>query len=218
MDDKSFDALKLRMQIVPAADRWPDDLHHWATLKSAALEARSRVAKVDEAVAAIDEDPTLSAQGKAERRRQVAEKALAEAEASQALDGARQSVDRMMQRWNAKLGEGIEPPEDPRGVAVAVQIRDHVAAMKDGRLAFVERNLHDATLVSAILTAPAFLSGLSDTEVGVIRGKIEERVSPEIVKARSDTAKALAETEQGWTRAIRLIAERGGIEPVRKVA
>jgi hypothetical protein len=119
MDDKSFDELKLRMQIVPAADRWPDDLHHhWATLKSAALEARSRVAKVDEAVAAIDEDPTLSAQGKAERRRQVAEKALAEAEASQALDGARQSVDRMMQRWNAKLGEGIEPPEDPRGVAV----------------------------------------------------------------------------------------------------
>jgi hypothetical protein len=79
--------------------------------------------------------------------------------------------------------------------------------MKDGRLAFVERNLHDATLVSAILTAPAFLSGLSDTEVGVIRGKIEERVSPEIVKARSDTAKALAETGQGWTRAHQ--ADRG---------
>jgi hypothetical protein len=45
MSDKEFDALKLRMAIVPSAEHFPDNLHHWATLKSAAMEARHRVAK-----------------------------------------------------------------------------------------------------------------------------------------------------------------------------
>jgi hypothetical protein len=47
----------------------------------------------------------------------------------------------------------------------------------------------------------------------------EESVSPEIAKARSDTAKAMNEVKLGWNRAIKMIEERGALpERKKKVA
>ena len=69
-------------------------------------------------------------------------------------------------------------------------------------------------LVSAVLTAPAFLSGLSDVELGVIRQKVEKRVlSAEVAEAKATTEKALLAAEKGWARAVDVIAQRGGLQP-----
>jgi hypothetical protein len=57
------------------------------------------------------------------------------------------------------------------------------------------------------LTAPPFLSGLSDAELAMV----EEHISPEIAEARAATLKAMKEAEQGWQRAIDKIGERAGL-------
>ena len=42
---------------------------------------------------------------------------------------------------------------------------------------FLAKHAIDARVASAVIGAPAFLSGLSDTEVGVVKRRIEHRKS-----------------------------------------
>ena len=83
--------------------------------------------------------------------------------------------------------------------------------MKNGKMGFLEKNAADPVVASAILTAPSFLSGLSDVELAVVKHKVEQHVSPEIAEARAATLKAMKEAEQGWQRAIAKIGERAGL-------
>jgi len=76
---------------------------------------------------------------------------------------------------------------------------------------FVEKYAADPVIASAILTAPTFLSGLSDAELTMVWHKVETHVDPAILEARDEAAKALEEAEAGWQRAQDLVAERGGL-------
>jgi hypothetical protein len=67
-------------------------------------------------------------------------------------------------------------------------------------------------VASALLTAPGFLSGLSEAEIGMVRSKVEkDALSPEIVKARTEVENA-PEAKVGWGRAATMIAQRGGLK------
>ena len=79
--------------------------------------------------------------------------------------------------------------------------------MKDvpERMSFLERHGSDAVTARATLTAPPFLA--------MVRSKVEGRHLPaEIVEAKTATANALQEAEQGWRHANDMIAARGGLE------
>jgi hypothetical protein len=52
------------------------------------------------------------------------------------------------------------------------------------RMSFLEAHASEPTVASAILTAPIFLSGLSDAEVAMVRLKVEQHIAPEIIEAR----------------------------------
>jgi len=81
--------------------------------------------------------------------------------------------------------------------------------MKD-RMVFLERNCADPMLANAVLSAPAFLSGLTEGELAFVRSKLEQRVlPPEVVEAKVEVAKALREVEVGWERAKARIASGG---------
>ena len=221
MEDKDFNELRLRMQIAPNMERWPDKYEHSAAMKKAVTEARSRVFKTYAQMDEIDKDANLTPQGKAQQRRKIAEQAIAAAKASKTLEGARDAVTRQCEKWAAKLGEIVKPAEDIATATTYVQIRNRVANMKEGRLAFLDKHAGDPVVASAVMSAPVFLSGLTDVEFAVVKRKVEQHfVSPEIIDARADTEKALADAEAGWARAQRLIEERGGIETEtkRKVA
>lgn len=69
----------------------------------------------------------------------------------------------------------------------------------------------DPATASAIFTAPTFLSGLSYTEVAMVRYKVEQHAPNEMIEARERTAKALRELEQGWQRAQDVIGQRAGL-------
>ena len=47
--------------------------------------------------------------------------------------------------------------------------------------------------------------------LAVVKHKVEQHVSPEIVEARAATLKAMKEAEQGWQKAIGKIGECAGL-------
>jgi hypothetical protein len=83
--------------------------------------------------------------------------------------------------------------------------------MKNDRMGFLEKNAADPIVASAILTAPLFLSGLSEPELAMVKLKVEKHLAPEIAEARAVTLKAMKEAELGWQKAIDKIAERAGL-------
>lgn len=106
---------------------------------------------------------------------------------------------------------GVKPPSDIHQATLHMQIRDRLAAMKGSKVAFLEENGSNSLVVSAILTAPAFLSGLNEPELALLRRRVEQHISPEIAEARDATVQALKEAEHGWQRAKNKIAERAGL-------
>lgn len=191
--------------------RWPGTEHvHWQELRAAVHEARSRLSKFLEAVDEIETDPRLSREGKAEERKKAADKALAAFAGSRALALAQENAGSVMKKWDAKVEGEIKRAADAHEGAIHAQIREKLAGMKDvkDRMMFLERHAADPTLSNAILSVPAFLSGLTEVELAFVRSKLEQRtLPPEVVEAKVALAKALSEVEVGWERARAKIAE-----------
>jgi len=78
-------------------------------------------------------------------------------------------------------------------------------------MAWLDKHGSDSMVASALLTAPACVSGMSDIEISFLRKKVEQHIAPEIVEARDAALKALEQAEQGWQRAQAKIGERGGL-------
>ena len=198
MDDKEFAELQLRAMIVPGQRRWPAPEHvHWQRLHAVANEARERVSKAYRLMDEIDRNADLSREGKDRQRRKAAAQAIADFEASKTLARAREAVAYVMDQWKAKMGMVVKSPSNIAEATVHAQIRDRLAAMKDGRMGLLEKNATDPVVAAALLTAPPFLSGLSDAELALVKHKVEQHVSPEIAEARDATLKAMKEAEAG---------------------
>ena len=204
MNEKDFFELELRAQIVPQQARWPAPEHvHWQRLHAVADEARERVSNAYMLMDEIDRNADLSPEGKDRQRRQVAAQAIADFEASKTLARAHEAVTQVDEQWAAKVGLTVKPASNIHEATVHSQIRDRLAAMKNDKMGFLEKNASDPIVAAAILTAPSFLSDLSDAELALVKHKVEQHVSPEIAEARTATLKAMKEAEAGWRRAHR---------------
>ena len=185
-------------------------------IHDAADEARDRVGKTYAKIDELERDPNLTAVGKAQAIAKVAEQAVADIRKSRALSDAKAAVARQQQIWAAKYGlDDIGKPADDIGLAtIHAQIRERVSSMTSAeRMSFLAKNASDPVIAAAILSAPAFLSGLADHEMTMVRHQVESRsIPPEVAEARVEVAKALAKTERGWTRSIEVIEQRGGLQ------
>ena len=76
---------------------------------------------------------------------------------------------------------------------------------------FVAKHAGDPRVVAAVLGAPAFLSGLTDADINIVKTQVAKRVAPEIAECKAETMRALQDAETGWRAAIRQISERGGL-------
>ncbi len=211
MNDKEFTDLHIRASIVPKAEGWPDDLLHWQRIKAVVIEARTRLSNAYAELERIDADADLSAEGKARKKKKVAAEAIADFQQSKTLASAKETVERQVAKWEEKTGMVIKPPANIAEAVVYSEIRAHLAAMKENKVDFVERHLSDPRVTSAVLSAPPFLSGLTDAEIAVVQTRIEQHVAPEIAGARDATLKAVKEAEHGWQRAMDKIGERAGL-------
>jgi hypothetical protein len=153
----------------------------------------------------------ISATGKAEQCRKIAESTITGFRKATTLDDARAAVARQMQKWADKVDQAIKrpAPDDVATATMYAQVRRHIADMKEGgpahRLSFTDKHYDD--VIDAVLTAPPFLSGLNDAEYNVVRTKFERRIlGEEVVEAKAAAEKAMQEAERGWQRAIKAIA------------
>ena len=184
---------------------------HWAALHDAVYEARECTLKALGSMAAVDEDKSLSLTGKAEKKREIATKAITALSKSPRLVKARSAVEVQVERCNEKLGLTPKAPEGVGAAMIAAEVRAHLAAMKPAeRLAFVDA--HASEVGDAVLSAPAFLSGLTPAELGVVKHRIEQRTDPAAAAAKAEALAALAELERGWRNAFNQIRECGGLE------
>ena len=228
MDDISFEVLKVRAAICPQAELWPrpnfagvtlggdgkkpsmgsgGDLH-WDLLHTCVSHAREHTLKTLGGLSAIDSDKTLSQSGKAQKKKAVAEAAISALEKPAHLTRARDLVEAATKKWDEKLGLLPKPPEDAVGAMLAQEIRGRLLQMKSPeRMVFIDA--HTADVAAAILTAPAWLSGLDPTELAVVKQRIEARGDPEIVKAKKEALEALRDAERGV---------RAGVSQIRTAA
>lgn len=111
------------------------------------------------------------------------------AASAQALQRATLTIDRRyaeLKSYGETLAKNVaEAIEDkfrktPEGLSIAASIRDHVKGLGDKKLEFVfgaVRN-NDKRTVSAVLAAPAFLSGLKDKQHEVVREMAARQWAP----------------------------------------
>ena len=224
MDDYQFELLQIKAAVCPNKDGWPaPDVQisimgnkptisdsHWSALHAAVDDARERATKTLAKLSAIDGDRNLSAAGRALKKREIAEAAIASFEQATTLASAREAVAGQISKWDKQLGLTPEQPETIGDAVIHAEIRSHLAALKPGdRMAFIDA--HSTEVAAAVLAAPSFLSGVNPAELDIVKQRIEARANPEIAEAKAEAAKALQETEAGWPAAIRLISDRGGL-------
>lgn len=225
MNNTEFEAVQLKVLICPQQARWPrPDVEvtrkgetfamrggQWPKLHAVPEEARERVSEAFAEMEAIEADRDLSNEGRARKKKQVAADVIADFQNSKTLEAAKDVVSRLKAKWAEETGLPVRPPSSIGEAMMQAEIRSHLAAMKGSKMDFLSKHAIDPRVAGAILGAPPFLSGLTDTEVGVVKSRIERYVAPEIVKEREVTLKALNEAEQGWQRAIEKIGERAGL-------
>jgi hypothetical protein len=162
-------------------------------------------------MAAIDDDKNLSAAGKESKKKGIAEAAISDFEKSKTLSAARDSVAHQITKWDEEIGLTSKTPPTIGESVQLTEIRSYISAMKGNRVDFLAKHAGDPRVVAAVLGAPAFLSGLTDADINIVKSQVTNRLAPEIAEARAETAKALQETEAGWRAAIRQISDRGGL-------
>jgi len=212
MNDQEFTELRLRATIVPQQSSWPaPDYVHWQKLHAAADEARQRVSGAFSIMDEIDKDPDLSPEGKERKKKKAAAEAIADFQNSKMVSNAKEAVERQRAKWAEKTGVASKAPTNFAEAMVHAEIRAHLAAMKGGKLGLVEQHISDPRVASAVLGAPSFLRGLTDTEIAIVHKKAEQHVAPKIAEARDATLKSMEEAEKGWQRAKDKIGERAGL-------
>jgi hypothetical protein len=100
-----------------------------------------------------------------------------------------------------------DPPDSIADVMLASQIRAHVACQKSP-IDFAVKGMADFRVLGALLNAPAFLSGLNDEELNVIRERARQTLHPEQVEKQKWLGKALDEVRKGVGAAKRAVLER----------
>lgn len=130
-----------------------------------------------------------------------------------------------MAKWVNMVASILKPAKDHNEAVMHAQIRDRLFNLKDERerMRWLERNVGDPVAASALLTAPAFVSDLSDTELALVRSKVEAlALTPEVIETKAATTKAWGQVEAGWRVARHKINERAGLAssgaPKAKVA
>ena len=162
MDDKTFNNLKLNVTVIPESHQWPPPTYmQWQRLHAVADEARERVAKALASLDEVDADRDLTPEGKAKARTKIGQKAIDDFSKSTVLENARATVQRQQVYWANKIEAAIKPAEDHGTAVMYAQIRDRISSMDEkSRLSFIDKHMDEPAVVSAVLSAPEFLSGL----------------------------------------------------------
>ena len=220
MDDKEFNALRLRASLCPGAETdWaPAETTHWIALHACKDELRSKVSKTLAALEAVNADKSLSFEGKKAAKAKLAAQSLDELEQAESLTKAEAAVRAQLDRWAQKIAAHVKPAEDHSQAVLAAQIRQRVSDMRENRLEFLRKHAAaDPSIASALLEAPAFLSNLNETELTLLRNEVEKKfLGEEVVEAKSATERAYSDCVAAQRAAKAMIVAAAGLNGAAK--
>ena len=178
MNDKEFFELKLKT-LFPSASAWPSEYVHQKALLAATNECTALVGDAYAQFDKVDADGDLTADAKTRQKAQLASLTIGKLENSKALTRAREAAERVLQKYETQINSNLKPATNSQSVGVHAQIRGQLLATKDprDRMSFFGRNGNDLTLISAALSAPAYVSGRSDAEIALLRKNLEQHAA-----------------------------------------
>ncbi len=227
MNGETVTKLDLEVSICPRQSRWPnpdvefstqDDTItakglHWSHNHDAAYWIREHTAKALADLAAVDADEILSRVGKADKKKRLAAQAKANIEKSKVLAQAKETSGKQLVKWENELKSHLKQATTTHDAAVYSELWNRSYRMQGAeRLAWLNKNASDPTVTSALLTAPAAVTGLKSDEVHFLREQFEKAVLPEAAEDRPLTLQALDDLEVGQRNAFNKICQAAGVE------
>lgn len=169
-----------------------------------ALHGLARV--VDDSCYQAEQDADLSPDGIRRRRSEVGRQALTELANFKPLKTAEKATLENIELLERKM---TDMPQPPTGAAdmPGREIRNHIRQQKSP-IDFVMKRLSNPRVLAAVLSEEAFLSGLTDAELNVVRDRARKTLHPQQADMRDKLAKALTELREGVEAARRVVLER----------
>ena len=202
---------EIAIRIVPKILRWPTanvaKTIAWDRLRDSVDALRGLARAVDQGCAAVEEDRDLAPGGIRRRRSTIGEKALAELTDMKLVKAAEEAVANDLALLEEKMVEMPKPPTNFADVMLGREIRDFVRSQKSP-VDFVMKSVTDRAVLSAVLTAPAYLSGLTGAEWNAVRARAREGLYPEQTKMQQELAKAMEDVRAGVAATKRAILDR----------
>ena len=208
--------VQIAAYVIPTAPRWPSrevgKTVAWQRLHDAVEALRVLVRVVDDGCLQAEQDQDLSLDGIARRRAALGRQALSELEQFKPLQTAERAVAENIDYLEKKMVDLPQPPTHIADVALAQEIRAYIRAQKspiDG----AAKSISDPRILSAILNAPPFLSGLNDSEFNLVRERARTALHPEQAEMQKLLKKALDDLRSGIGAVRRTVLERCQINP-----
>jgi hypothetical protein len=213
VDDRFPPLEELQMaNLFPSANEWPELYLHQKALAAARNEGEALVRAAFAEIAEINATEDFTPEARRRKRGEVASEYIAKLQDSTARKRAEEEGEAALKRYQDKIEQPLKVQEDAHQIAVHGQIRDRLSKMKDEteRMGFLEKNC-DAATIRAVLTAPAWLSGLSEVGYSYVRMRLERQAPPEVLAERDFVRGALGVIERGYRAAKSRVAQRGDL-------
>lgn len=162
---------------------------------------------VDDNCFQTEQNIDLSSDGIIRRRAELGRQALTELASFKALKTAEKATLNDIELLESKMTNMPQPPTNVVEVAQAQELRAHIRAQKSP-IDFIMKHLSNPRILAAVLTADAFLSGLSDAEFNLVRERARTTLHPVQAEMQTKYTKALGELREGLEAARRVVLER----------
>lgn len=206
---KRLSEAEIQSRLVPTRQRWPDANTNteWGKLHAAVDALHDLVTSLENNCRIAEDDSDLTVQGIARRRAVIGQQALAELKDFAPYISAEKAANNTTDVLEGRMTELPKPPTTYAEVAEAEEIRAFIRQQKSP-IDFIFKHLSNPRVVRAVLTADAFLTGLSDTEHNLVRERARAALHPVPAETQQRMAKALDELRAGVEAARRMVLER----------
>lgn len=207
---KRLTDIEIAARIVPTMSRWPSaeiaKTIAWDRLREAVDLLRALIRTVEHGRLQAEQDADLSPEGVARRRQTLGRQALSELENWPPLRAAERAITENINHLEKQMTSLPQPPTSVVDAMLAQEIRHYVRGQKSP-IDVAMRSISDPSMLGAILNAPAFLSGLNDTERNVVRERARVALHPQQAQMQQWMAKAFDDVRNGVEAAKRTVRE-----------
>jgi hypothetical protein len=204
----------IEVRIVPTVLRWPSrdtaKTIAWDRARECVDSFRGVLRAVDAHCTKAEQNADLSPAGIARQRAAVGQQALAELDSFKPFQLAEKAVAENIRYLEDKMTALPQPPTSFADALLAQEIRQDIKQSRHGQKTplDVDAVVSDRRILGAVLNAPARLSGLTETELNVVREKARIALHPDQHQLQQHLRKAVDDLREGLNATRRAVRER----------